>query len=110
MWGVTPPTDSCWQQDSNLGNNQVQQLSLHYPNVVVIDPSEAIDHLHNCVSMLDVVTSMKIPQGNQTFKVPNQRVLEESENLLDLIEEIGFKFLFLAKPVLVDGGVDRRQY
>ncbi|KAL0002172.1 hypothetical protein SO802_015953 [Lithocarpus litseifolius] len=53
--------------------------------------------------MLDVVTSMKIPQGNQTFGVPNQRVLEESENLVDSIEEIGFKFPFIAKPVLVEG-------
>ncbi|KAK9989513.1 hypothetical protein SO802_029752 [Lithocarpus litseifolius] len=90
------------------GNNQVQQVSLHYPNVI-FNPPEAIDHLHNCVSMLDVVTSMKIPQGNQTFGVPNQRVLEESENLVDSIEEIRFKFLFIAKPVSVDGDVGRRQ-
>ena len=81
----------------------MQQLSLHYPNVIVINPPKAIVHLHNHVSMLDVVTSMKIPQGNQTFGVPNQRVLEELENLVDLIEEIGFKFPFIAKPVSVDG-------
>ncbi|KAL0012713.1 hypothetical protein SO802_007821 [Lithocarpus litseifolius] len=53
--------------------------------------------------MLDVLTSMKIPQGNQTFGVPNQRVLEESENLVDSIEEIGFKFSFIAKPMSVNG-------
>ena len=84
-------------------NNQVQQLSLHHPNVVVIDPPEAIDHLHSRASMLDVVTSLKIPQGNQTLGVPNQRVLEESENLVDSIDEIGFKFPFIAKQVSVDG-------
>ena len=81
----------------------MQQLSLHFPNVIVIDPPKAIDHLHNRVSMLDMVTSMKIPQGNQTFGVPNQRVLEELENLVDSIEEIGFKFSFIAKPMSVDG-------
>ena len=84
-------------------NNQVQQLSLHHPNVVVIDPPEAIDHLHSRASMLDVVTSLKIPQVNQTLGVPNQRVLEESENLVDSIDEIGFKFPFIAKQVSVDG-------
>ncbi|XP_075649382.1 inositol-tetrakisphosphate 1-kinase 2-like [Castanea sativa] len=84
-------------------NNQVQQLSLHHPNVVVIDPPEAIDHLHSRASMLDVVTSLKIPQGNQTLGVPNQRVLEESENITDSIEEKGFKFPFIAKQLSVDG-------
>ena len=83
----------------------MQQLSLHYPNVVVIGLPEAIDHLHNHVSMLDVVTSLKIPQGNQTFGVPKQRVLEESENLVDSIEEIGFKFPFIAKSVSDNGSV-----
>ena len=81
----------------------MQQLSLHYPNIIVIDPPKAIDHLHNRVPMLDMVTNMKIPQGNLTFGVPNQRVLEELENLVDSIEEIGFKFPFIAKPVSVDG-------
>ncbi|XP_065636840.1 inositol-tetrakisphosphate 1-kinase 1 [Quercus suber] len=66
-------------------------------------PVGAIDHLHNLVSMLDVVTGIKIPQGNQTFGVPNQRVLEESENLVDSIEEIGFKFPFITNQVSVDG-------
>ena len=59
--------------------------------------------------MLDVVTSMKIPQGNQTFRVPNERVLEELENLVDSIEEIGFKFLFIAKPVSVDGSAKSKE-
>ena len=84
-------------------NNQLQQLSLDHPNVVVIDPPQAIEHLHNRVCMLDVVTSLKIPQGNQTFGVPNQRVLDESENLTDSIEEIGLKFPVIAKPISVDG-------
>ncbi|KAM4076812.1 hypothetical protein ACJW30_12G093000 [Castanea mollissima] len=70
--------------DSNW-NNQLQQLSLDHPNVVVIDQPQAIEHLHNRVSMLDVVTSLKIPQGNQTFG------------------ELGIKFPLIAKPILVDG-------
>ncbi|XP_023894653.1 inositol-tetrakisphosphate 1-kinase 1 [Quercus suber] len=84
-------------------NNQLQQHSLDHPNVVVIDLPQAIEHLRNRVCMLDVVTSLKIPQGNQTFGVPYQRVLEESENLMDSIEELGLKFPLIAKPVLVDG-------
>ena len=53
--------------------------------------------------MLDVVTGLKIPQGDQTFGVPNQRVLDESENLMDSIEEVGLKFLLVAKLVTADG-------
>ena len=79
------------------------QLSLHYPNIVVIDSPESIKRLHNRISMLDVVTGLKIPQGDQTFGVPNQRVLDESENLMDSIEEVGLKFLLVAKLVTVDG-------
>ncbi|KAK7829885.1 inositol-tetrakisphosphate 1-kinase 2-like [Quercus suber] len=60
-------------------NNQLRQLALHHPNVVVIDSPESIKRLHNRISMLDVVTSLKIPPGDQTFGVPNQRVLDESE-------------------------------
>ena len=53
--------------------------------------------------MLDVVTGLKIPQRDQTFRVPNQRVLDESENLMDSIKEAGLKFLLVAKPVMADG-------
>nr|POE58228.1 inositol-tetrakisphosphate 1-kinase 1 [Quercus suber] len=84
-------------------NNQLRQLSLHHPNVVVIDSPESIERLHDRTSMLDVVTSLKIPQGNQTFGVPNQRVVYESENLMDSIEEVGLKFPLIAKPVTADG-------
>ena len=53
--------------------------------------------------MLDVVASLKIPQGNQTFGVPKQRVVYESENLMDSIKEEGLKFPLIAKPVTADG-------
>ena len=84
-------------------NDQLQQLSLHHPNVVVIDSPESIKRLHNRISMLDVVASLKIPQGNQTFGVPKQRVVYESENLMDSMEEEGLKFPLIAKPVTADG-------
>ncbi|KAF3948648.1 hypothetical protein ACB098_12G093500 [Castanea mollissima] len=84
-------------------NNQLLQLSLRHPNVVVIDSPESIERLHNRISMLDVVTGLKSPQGNQKFGVPNQRVLDESENLMDSIEEVGLKFPLIAKPVTADG-------
>lgn len=47
-------------------NHQLHLLSLHQPNVVVIDQPQAIKHVLNRVSMLDVVTQLKLPQGNQT--------------------------------------------
>ncbi|KAK9994071.1 hypothetical protein SO802_023774 [Lithocarpus litseifolius] len=84
-------------------NHQLHLLSLHHPNVVVIDPPQAIKRILNRVSMLDVVTRLKLPQGNQTFGVPNQRVVYESENLMDLVGEVGLKFPLIAKPLLADG-------
>ena len=59
--------------------------------------------------MLDVVTGLKLPQGNQTFGVPNQRVVYESENLMDLIGEVGLKFPLIAKPVLADGSAESHE-
>ena len=84
-------------------------LSLHHPNIIVIDPPQAIERILNRVSMLDVVTGLKLPQGNQTFGVPNQRVVYESENLMDLIGEVGLKFPLIAKPVLADGSAESHE-
>ncbi|GMY06352.1 inositol-tetrakisphosphate 1-kinase 1-like [Fagus crenata] len=93
-------------------NHQLQQISLQHPNVVVIDPPEAIQILHNRVSMLEVVTRLKTPQqGNQTFGVPNQRVVYDSETLMtsDSIEELGLRFPVIAKPVTADGSAKSHQ-
>nr|XP_023894652.1 inositol-tetrakisphosphate 1-kinase 1-like [Quercus suber] len=90
-------------------NHQLHLYSLHHPKVVLIDPPQAIVRILNRVSMLDVVTRLKLPQGNQTFGVPNQRVVYESENLMDLIGEVGLKFPLIAKPVLADGSAESHE-
>lgn len=86
-------------------NQQLQQFSVKYPDVVVIDPPEAIERLHNRVSMLAVVSGLRIPQGNEIFEVPKQRVVYESQTLMgpNAIQELGLRFPIVAKPVSSDG-------
>ena len=74
-----------------LHTNCKKKKKKKYIHIVVIDSPESIKHLHNRISMLDVVIGLKIPQGDQMFGVPNQRMLDESENLMDSIEEAGLK-------------------
>jgi inositol-1,3,4-trisphosphate 5/6-kinase/inositol-tetrakisphosphate 1-kinase len=82
--------------------HQLHQLSLNHPNIVVVDPPEAIERLHNRVSMLEVVTQLR----NETFWVPNQRVVYDPEILraTDAIRELGLRLPLIAKQVSADGG------
>uniref|UniRef100_A0A5B7BKC0 Inositol-tetrakisphosphate 1-kinase n=1 Tax=Davidia involucrata TaxID=16924 RepID=A0A5B7BKC0_DAVIN len=82
---------------------QLDECSLQYPNVVIIDPLDAIERLHNRVSMLEVVAELKIPQKNITFGIPKQIVFYNSESLLDPNALDGLKFPVIAKPLVADG-------
>ncbi|KAG6714609.1 hypothetical protein I3842_05G209700 [Carya illinoinensis] len=92
-------------------NQQLHQFSVEHPNVVVIDPPEAIEKLHNRVFMLEVVTRLRMPQGNEAFGVPNQRVVYKSETLLapNAIQELGLRFPVIAKQVSAEGSANSHE-
>ncbi|KAF8412796.1 hypothetical protein HHK36_000766 [Tetracentron sinense] len=82
---------------------QLEEYSLKNPNAVVIDPLDAIERLHNRISMLQVVSELKIPQESATFGVPKQIVIYNLETLLDPSSMEGLKFPMIAKPLVADG-------
>ncbi|KAJ4957477.1 hypothetical protein NE237_024588 [Protea cynaroides] len=82
---------------------QLEKYSRKNPNVLIIDPPEAIERLHNRISMLQAVSELDIPQKNETFGVPKQIVIYDSEALLDPASLEGLKFPVIAKPLVADG-------
>lgn len=86
-------------------NDQLQQFSSLNPGVPIIDSPEAIERLHNRVSMLEVVERLKIEFKNENFAVPKQVVVWNVEDLTrdNAIEEMNLLFPVIAKPLMADG-------
>jgi len=85
-------------------NEQLKEYCQKYPQVIVIDPLEAIERLNNRITMLQCVAELKISEGNETFGAPVQIVVEKQE-LSDLKTLSGLKFHVIAKPLVADGSV-----
>uniref|UniRef100_A0A0C9RPN4 Inositol-tetrakisphosphate 1-kinase n=1 Tax=Wollemia nobilis TaxID=56998 RepID=A0A0C9RPN4_9CONI len=84
-------------------NEQLREYRREYPHVTVIDSPEAIERLHNRISMLQGVQELKISSGNETFGVPMQTVVETPEELSDSKILAGLRFPVIAKPLVADG-------
>lgn len=84
-------------------NEQLQEYCEKYPQVIVIDPPEAIEKLHNRITMLQCVAELNISEKNETFGAPVQIVVEKPEELSDLESLSGLKFPIIAKPLVADG-------
>lgn len=83
--------------------NQMEEFSTKNPNVVIIDPPDAIEQLHSRISMLEVVKDLKIPEGTESFGIPKQIVIYDPESLLDSKVLDGLSFPVIAKPLVADG-------
>ncbi|GKA04146.1 inositol-tetrakisphosphate 1-kinase 1-like protein [Tanacetum coccineum] len=77
---------------------------------IVVDFPDAIDRLHNRISMLDVVgeiEEVKCEDGDKglsSFGIPKQIVIYEPEKLRDVkVWDDGLKFPVIAKPLVADG-------
>ncbi|RWR81030.1 inositol-tetrakisphosphate 1-kinase 1-like protein [Cinnamomum micranthum f. kanehirae] len=85
--------------------SQLEQYASQNPNSLVIDPPDAIERLHNRISMLQVVSELEVPQQlDTTFGVPKQIVVYHSDTLSDpaAITPI-LRFPVIAKPLVADG-------
>ena len=82
-------------------------MAKHPHGVTIIDPPELVKKLQNRVSMLDSVTQLQISLENCTIGVPNQVVVDQTNNEEDnKIEEMGLdvlSFPVIAKPLYADG-------
>ncbi|KAJ7558127.1 hypothetical protein O6H91_04G025400 [Diphasiastrum complanatum] len=84
-------------------NKQLSLYEMKHPEVIVIDPPEAIKRLHNRISMLQAVAEIQVSDGLETFGIPKQVVVDKSETLNDSRALAALKFPVIAKPLVADG-------
>lgn len=82
---------------------QLQEFSLKNPNARILDPPAAIERLHNRISMLQVVSELKVESHSNTFGIPKQIVIYDYETLGELQAWEPLKFPVIAKPLVADG-------
>ncbi|KAI3900002.1 hypothetical protein MKW98_000902 [Papaver atlanticum] len=98
------------------GENWVKQLDdyvIKNPNVLIIDSPNDIEIVHNRISMLQVVSDLKICEKKEengdakgaTFGIPKQMVINDVDSLMNPcgMEDHGLKFPVIAKPLVADG-------
>ncbi|XP_061353312.1 inositol-tetrakisphosphate 1-kinase 1-like [Gastrolobium bilobum] len=82
---------------------QLKEFKVRNPNAVVLDAPEAIERLHNRISMLQVVSELKIEDRSETFGIPKQIVIYDKETLMDRQAWEFLKFPVISKPLVADG-------
>ena len=82
---------------------QLGEFRLRNPNAVIIDSPDAIERLHNRISMLQVVSELEIESRSLTFGIPKQIVIYDKETLFDQQSWVALKFPVISKPLVADG-------
>ncbi|KAI3457857.1 hypothetical protein Pfo_014520 [Paulownia fortunei] len=88
--------------------NQLRQFLSQNPNVVVIDPPDAIERLHNRITMLQIVNQLNITR-EISLGIPKQVFVESTESLFDSVASEGINFPVIAKPLVADGSASSHQ-
>ncbi|KAK9286227.1 hypothetical protein L1049_014613 [Liquidambar formosana] len=75
-----------------------------HPEVTVLDPPDAIQHVHNRQSMLQDVADLNLSNCYGKVGVPTQLVVaKDSSSIPDEVTKAGLKLPLVAKPLVVDG-------
>ncbi|CAN0890878.1 Inositol-tetrakisphosphate 1-kinase 1 [Linum grandiflorum] len=84
---------------------QLQSFAAQNPNSPIVDPIDAVEKLHNRVSMLQVVADLKLdPNRPERLDIPRQVVVSDgSKPTQALVKELGFPLI--AKPLLANGSI-----
>ncbi|CAN1185220.1 Inositol-tetrakisphosphate 1-kinase 3, partial [Linum perenne] len=73
-----------------------------HPEVTVLDPPDAIQHLHNRQSMLQCVADMNL--CSSYVDVPRQLVIKkDASSIPDAVAKAGLMLPIVAKPLVADG-------
>ncbi|KAK8518891.1 hypothetical protein V6N13_017843 [Hibiscus sabdariffa] len=82
----------------------VEDYQQTHPEVAVIDPPDAIQHLYNRHSMLQNVVDLNLSDFHGRVGVPRQMVImKDPLSIPDEVAKAGLKLPLVAKPLLVDG-------
>ncbi|XP_071930994.1 inositol-tetrakisphosphate 1-kinase 4 isoform X5 [Coffea arabica] len=74
------------------------------PNVTVLDPPDAIEHVNNRQSMLEDVADLNLPDYYGRVTVPRQLVFTtDPSSIPHEVTKEGLKLPLVAKPLVVDG-------
>lgn len=86
---------------------QLKEYSVRNPSAYIIDSPDAIQRLHNRISMLEVVSEIEVKDGESaSFGTPKQTVIYEQEQLKDTTSwGEGLNFPVIAKPLVADGSM-----
>ncbi|XP_008790411.2 inositol-tetrakisphosphate 1-kinase 3-like isoform X2 [Phoenix dactylifera] len=75
-----------------------------HPEVTVLDPPDAIQHLRNRQSMLEGVADLNLSDCHGKVGVPRQVVItKDPSSILDAVTRAGLTLPLVAKPLVVDG-------
>lgn len=88
---------------------QLEEYSSRNPHIPIIDPLDAVDRLHNRITMLQVVKELHLSQQAEAFGIPDQIFVQDSQFLNDPVLLRDLKFPAIAKPLLADGSASSHQ-
>lgn len=75
-----------------------------HPDVTVLDPPDAIQHLHSRQSMLQDVADLNLSDSYGKVRVPRQLVItRDASSIPDAVSKAGLMLPLVAKPLVNDG-------
>ncbi|XP_062158217.1 inositol-tetrakisphosphate 1-kinase 3-like isoform X1 [Alnus glutinosa] len=75
-----------------------------HPEVTVLDPPDAIQHLHNRQFMHQAVADLNLSDSYGKVGVPRQLVIKrDASSIPDAVAKAGLRLPFVAKPLVADG-------
>ncbi|KAJ6919728.1 hypothetical protein NC651_013624 [Populus alba x Populus x berolinensis] len=75
-----------------------------HPEVTVLDPPDAIQHLHNRQSMLQCVADMNLSNSYGKVGIPKQLVIKkDASSIPGAVAKAGLMLPIVAKPLVADG-------
>ncbi|KAL5190283.1 Inositol-tetrakisphosphate 1-kinase 3 [Glycine soja] len=82
----------------------LEDYRLSHPEVTVLDPPDAIQHLRNRQYMLQAVADMNLSDSYGTVGVPRQLVIKRDALAIpELVNKAGLTLPLVAKPLVADG-------
>ncbi|KDP44556.1 hypothetical protein JCGZ_16389 [Jatropha curcas] len=82
----------------------IEDYQQKHPEVTVLDPPDAIHHLHNRQSMLQDVADLNLSDCNGKVCIPRQMVInKDPSSIPHEVTKAGLKLPLVAKPLVVDG-------
>lgn len=82
----------------------LEEYRQSHPEVTVLDPPDAIQHLHNRQYMLQEVADMNFSDSYGKVGVPRQLVVKrDASSIPDAVSRAGLRLPLVAKPLVADG-------